>query len=188
MWYGIERQLIEQRQPTPQGLIVAGGLGSKLAGGSFELGFLTAGLAFAVNQILSEAERIRLLESTGLGGLGREIQKQTKEQLNGLKALINETQTNDPLYLRLLVRQHELRVIQTIGVLWEAGEVPNQVLETSSMMLPQRSFIQRMIGALGLLPPPTPGATLDVHVGCNPSCTLQITSTTTDGVVYETGR
>ena len=39
-----------------QGLTVAaaGGLGSKLAGGSFELGFLTAGLAFAVNQVVTE--------------------------------------------------------------------------------------------------------------------------------------
>ena len=32
----------------------AGGLGSKLAGGSFELGFLTAGLAFAVNQVVTQ--------------------------------------------------------------------------------------------------------------------------------------
>ena len=39
-----------------QGLTVAvaGGLGSRLAGGSFELGFLTAGLAFAVNQVVTE--------------------------------------------------------------------------------------------------------------------------------------
>ena len=32
----------------------AGGLGSRLAGGSFELGFLTAGLAFAVNQVVTQ--------------------------------------------------------------------------------------------------------------------------------------
>ena len=39
-----------------QGLTVAaaGGLGSRLAGGSFELGFLTAGLAFAVNQVVTQ--------------------------------------------------------------------------------------------------------------------------------------
>ena len=40
-----------------QGLTVAaagGLLGSRLAGGSFELGFLTAGLAFAVNQVVTE--------------------------------------------------------------------------------------------------------------------------------------
>ena len=45
-----------------QGLTVAaaGGLGSRLAGGSFELGFLTAGLAFAVNQVLSGSKDPRI--------------------------------------------------------------------------------------------------------------------------------
>ncbi|MEM7360906.1 MAG: RHS repeat-associated core domain-containing protein [Pseudomonadota bacterium] len=40
--------------PLAQGLLVAaaGGIASSLAGGSFELGFLTAGLAFAVNHVL----------------------------------------------------------------------------------------------------------------------------------------
>ena len=44
-----------------QGLTVAaaGGLGSRLAGGSFELGFLTAGLAFAVNQVVTELAQER---------------------------------------------------------------------------------------------------------------------------------
>ena len=51
-----------------QGLTVAaaGGLGSRLAGGSFELGFLTAGLAFAVNQVVTElAQEKRLTNPTG---------------------------------------------------------------------------------------------------------------------------
>ena len=44
-----------------QGLTVAaaGGLGSRLAGGSFELGFLTAGLAFAVNQVVTQLAQER---------------------------------------------------------------------------------------------------------------------------------
>ena len=44
-----------------QGLTVAvaGGLGSRLAGGSFELGFLTAGLAFAVNQVVTQLAQQR---------------------------------------------------------------------------------------------------------------------------------
>ena len=49
-----------------QGLTVAaaGGLGSRLAGGSFELGFLTAGLAFAVNQVVTQlAQKAKALDS-----------------------------------------------------------------------------------------------------------------------------
>ena len=50
-----------------QGLTVAaaGGLGSRLAGGSFELGFLTAGLAFAVNQVVTQlAQERKVIDST----------------------------------------------------------------------------------------------------------------------------
>ena len=52
-----------------QGLTVAaaGGLGSRLAGGSFELGFLTAGLAFAVNRVVTElAQQNRVTTTTSV--------------------------------------------------------------------------------------------------------------------------
>jgi hypothetical protein len=59
--------------PFVQGLVVAtaGGLTSLLAGGSFELGFITAGLAFATNAVLeisgkiSYARKIRKVVSLG---------------------------------------------------------------------------------------------------------------------------
>ena len=53
-----------------QGLTVAaaGGLGSRLAGGSFELGFLTAGLAFAVNQVVTQlAQKRNTLDNVQTG-------------------------------------------------------------------------------------------------------------------------
>ena len=77
-----------------QGLTVAaaGGLGSRLAGGSFELGFLTAGLAFAVNQVVtqlaqegdSDAWRDNVKDIDKLDGLSDEFRPRAEAVLKEL--------------------------------------------------------------------------------------------------------
>ena len=73
--------------PIAQGLVVAtaGGLAARLAGGSFELGFLTAGLAFAVNELVTRGfGSWKDIAGGQRRKISNEITKQAREHLRNL--------------------------------------------------------------------------------------------------------
>jgi len=133
------RALTDNWDVVARGFAVAavGGAVSALAGGSFELGFLTAGLAFAVNEVFSESQSKRV----------NRYRNKSIKKIDKLRGLVTKAQDGNNKALRGLNKRFGAGVEDNLEQLNANLERISSELSTATLVAGDVDYLAKRLAA-----------------------------------------